>query len=70
MLGKPTMEVDQKLLESTGSIGDYSGIALGVDRLAMVLLGCSSIVEVFLYGRILLYSYRLFLKQRVLLVEQ
>ena len=48
MLGKPTMEVDQKLLESTGSIGDYSGIALGVDRLAMVLLGCTSIEEVIL----------------------
>ena len=48
MLGKPTMQVDQKLLESTGSIGEYSGIALGVDRLAMVLLGCKSIEEVIL----------------------
>ena len=40
------MEPDRELLEATGSIGIYSGIALGLDRLAMVLLGLDSIDQV------------------------
>jgi len=45
-LGKVYMEPDRELLAATGSIGTYSGIALGLDRLAMVLLGLDSIDQV------------------------
>ena len=40
------MALDTSLLDATGSIGTYSGIALGIDRLAMSLLGVDSIALV------------------------
>ena len=46
ILGKAEMLLDEVLLDSMGSIGTYSGIALGIDRLAMSLLGVDSIAEV------------------------
>ena len=46
IFGKAEMLLDKALLNSVGSIGTYSGIALGVDRLAMCLLGAESIAEV------------------------
>jgi len=42
----PTMQLDEKLLASLESMPVCSGIALGVDRLLMVLLGKSSLAEV------------------------
>jgi lysyl-tRNA synthetase class 2 len=44
--GKVEMSVDEVLLDSVGSIGIYSGVALGIDRLAMSLLGSESISQV------------------------
>ena len=46
LLGKADMALDTSLLDATGSIGTYSGIALGIDRLVMSLLGMDSIAQV------------------------
>ena len=45
-LGKALVPDDQELLSVTGSIGTYAGIALGMDRFAMYLLGASDIASV------------------------
>ena len=46
ILGKAEMRLDRALLDSMGSIGTYSGIALGIDRLAMSLLGMDSLSKI------------------------
>jgi lysyl-tRNA synthetase class 2 len=45
-LGKPTYPMPDKFLEELGSMPPSAGIALGVDRLVMVLLNASKIDEV------------------------
>ncbi len=45
-LGKPLYPLPEKFLEEMGTMPPSVGIALGVDRLVMVLLGASSIDEV------------------------
>jgi lysyl-tRNA synthetase class 2 len=42
----PAIELDEKLLASLDSMPWCSGIAMGIDRLLMVLLGKSSLAEV------------------------
>jgi len=49
-LGKYVFPIDEALLASLGKIGQASGIALGVDRLAMLLLGAKSIDEVLAFS--------------------
>ena len=44
--GKPTMANDETFLNLIGELPRCAGIALGVDRLAMILLGAGSIDEV------------------------
>jgi lysyl-tRNA synthetase class 2 len=45
-LGKPLYPIDEKFLRALGDMPPSSGVALGVDRLAMLLLGASDIREV------------------------
>lgn len=45
-LGKDVYPVDQRFIEGLASIPSASGIALGVDRLIMILLGCDRIDDV------------------------
>lgn len=42
-LGESDYPIDEEFLSSLGSIGSAAGVALGVDRLVMTLLGASSI---------------------------
>ena len=42
-LGESDYPIDESFLSSLGSIGSAAGVALGVDRLVMTLLGASSI---------------------------
>ena len=42
-LGESDYPIDEAFLSSLGSIGSAAGVALGVDRLVMTLLGASSI---------------------------
>ena len=46
ILGKTRMAIDEALLDSAGSVGVYSGVAIGIERLAMCLIGAESIEEV------------------------
>ena len=46
ILGKTRMPIDEALLDSAGSVGVYSGVAIGIERLAMCLIGAESIEEV------------------------
>ncbi len=48
-LGKKIFSVDEELLESLPKIGRAGGIALGVDRLAMVILGAEKLEDVTLF---------------------
>jgi lysyl-tRNA synthetase class 2 len=45
-LGKPAYPVPEKFLEELGNMPPAAGIALGVDRLVMVLLNAAAIDEV------------------------
>ncbi|MBI3395641.1 MAG: EF-P lysine aminoacylase GenX [Spirochaetia bacterium] len=45
-LGKPTMEPDEQFLDAVGRLPKTSGIALGLERLLMVLLGKTRISDV------------------------
>ncbi|MFH0927867.1 MAG: amino acid--tRNA ligase-related protein, partial [bacterium] len=49
-LGKTVFPIDEELLFELKHIGTAAGIALGVDRLAMVLTGAGSIEEVIAFG--------------------
>lgn len=42
-LGRPRVPLDEALIEATGRLPACAGIAMGIDRLAMVLLGADSI---------------------------
>ncbi|MCL7486855.1 MAG: EF-P lysine aminoacylase EpmA [Desulfobulbaceae bacterium] len=44
-LGNPYPELPEKFLADLANIGDTAGIALGLDRLFMFLLGCASVAE-------------------------
>lgn len=44
--GLPTMPIDERLLQASDSLPACSGIALGIDRLLMVLSGAETIEEV------------------------
>ena len=45
-LGKPVYPVDEKFLQALADMPPSSGVALGVDRLAMLLLGAAEIRDV------------------------
>lgn len=46
-LGKKTFEIDEHFIESLSYLkGSYTGVSLGLDRLLMVILGKSTIMEV------------------------
>lgn len=49
VLGKPVYPIDEELLEVLPKIGRAGGIALGVDRLIMFLLGSEEIKDVMLW---------------------
>lgn len=48
--GLPTMPIDERLLQACESLPACSGIALGIDRLLMVLSGAKAIDEVIGFG--------------------
>ena len=48
--GLPIMPIDENLLSACDELPDCSGIALGVDRLLMVLIGAKRIDEVISFG--------------------
>jgi lysyl-tRNA synthetase class 2 len=48
-LGRPVYPLDERFLEAVGRMPDAGGVALGVDRLLMLLLGGASIDEVLLF---------------------
>ncbi len=45
-LGKQVYEIDQEFIEALKNMPESAGIALGVDRLVQVLLGCKNIDDV------------------------
>lgn len=45
-LGNPYPELPEKFLADLANVGDTAGIALGLDRLFMLLLGCATVAEV------------------------
>ncbi len=45
-LGKPRMEMNHQFLDAVGRLPDCAGIALGLDRLLLVLLGARTVAEV------------------------
>lgn len=45
-LAKPVVPADEELIAATGNIGVYAGIALGMDRFAMVLMGAGRLEDV------------------------
>jgi elongation factor P--(R)-beta-lysine ligase len=48
-LGLPVYPIDERFLEAVGRMPDAGGVALGFDRLLMLLTGASSIAEVLLF---------------------
>ena len=48
-LGRPAYPVDERFLEAVGRMPDAGGVAVGFDRLLMLLLGAESIEEVLLF---------------------
>jgi lysyl-tRNA synthetase class 2 len=48
-LGRPVYPLDERFLEAVGRMPDAGGVALGVDRLLMLLLDAGSIEEVLLF---------------------
>lgn len=55
VLGKPVYPIDETLLEALPKIGRAGGIALGVDRLIMLLLGAKKLEDVLLFPTIELF---------------
>jgi len=48
-LGRPVHPLDERFLESVGRMPDAGGVALGIDRLLMLLAGAARIEEVLLF---------------------
>jgi lysyl-tRNA synthetase class 2 len=48
-LGRPAFPLDEPFLEAVGRMPDAGGVALGIDRLLMLLAGAGSIEEVLLF---------------------
>ena len=48
-LGRPTYPIDERFLEAVGRMPDAGGVALGLDRLLVLLTGASSVAEVLLF---------------------
>ncbi len=48
-LGRPVHPLDERFLEAVGRMPDAGGVALGLDRLLMLLVGAESISEVLLF---------------------
>jgi lysyl-tRNA synthetase class 2 len=48
-LGRPAYPLDERFLEAVGRMPDAGGVAVGFDRLLMLLVGARSIEEVLLF---------------------
>jgi lysyl-tRNA synthetase class 2 len=48
-LGRPVHAVDEAFLEAVGRMPECGGVAVGVDRLLMLLVGAESIEDVLLF---------------------
>jgi lysyl-tRNA synthetase class 2 len=48
-LGRPAFELDEKFLEALPKLPPSGGIAVGLDRVLMLLLGAKEISEVLLF---------------------
>lgn len=48
-LGRPELPVDERFLEAVGRMPDAGGVAVGFDRLLMLLVGADAIDEVLLF---------------------
>ncbi|MBU2542130.1 EF-P lysine aminoacylase GenX [Patescibacteria group bacterium] len=55
-LGKEVYEIDQEFIEALQTMPESAGIALGVDRLIQVLLGCQKIEDVIILPSAELFS--------------
>jgi len=55
LAGKTVFPIDEELLSALQSVGSAAGIALGVDRLAMVLLGAKHIEDVLAFSAAALF---------------
>jgi len=48
-LGRPVFPLDERFLEAVGRMPEAGGVAVGLDRLLMLLVGAESIAEVLLF---------------------
>ena len=48
-LGRPVYPLDERFLEAVGRMPPSAGIAVGLDRILMLLLGAESITDVLLF---------------------
>jgi lysyl-tRNA synthetase class 2 len=57
-LGRPVYPLDEAFLEAVGRMPDAGGVALGLDRLLMLLVGAEEIADVLLFPAAELYRDR------------
>jgi lysyl-tRNA synthetase class 2 len=55
-LGKPVFDIDEEFISALGHMPPSTGIALGIDRLVMILTGCKNIDDVLLLSANDLFS--------------